>query len=239
MREIEELVKNKEKYKDALIQKRFDSKKNTVVYVTIDNKPRILKWYVPGLKRNMETEYSVLTKGFPKISIPSPLEKDEENNVIIMSYITGKNLCDVINDPSTSINQKKKTVCMLAEWFAAFHEHFKTDNGFHIRGDSSLRNFILKDGIWGVDFEESRIGKPVEDVAGLCASILSTDPMFTTEKFQLCKTFLDAYRKSAKWPLEKINDEISYALLERIQWRPEDEDYLRKYAKNIRKNGLR
>ncbi len=239
MRDIEELVKNTEKYKDALIQKHFDSKKNTVVYVTINNKPRILKWYVPGLKRNMETEYSVLTKGFPKISMPSPLEKDDENNVITMSYITGKNLCDIINDASTSINQKKKTVCMLADWFAAFHEHFKTDNSFYIRGDSSLRNFILKDGIWGVDFEESRIGKPSEDVASICASILSTDPMFTPEKFQLCQTFLEAYKKSAKWTIDKINDEIGYALLERIQWRPKDEETLRKYAKNIRKNGLR
>jgi len=239
MREIEDLIKNTEEYKDALIQKRFDSKKNTVVYVTIDNKPRILKWYVPGLKRNMETEYSVLTKGFPKISMPSLLEKDDKNNVLIMSYIMGENLCDVINDKSISIDQKKKAICMLADWFVAFHEYFKTDQGFRIRGDSGLRNFIIKDGIWGVDFEESRIGKPAEDIAGLCASILSTDPMFTSEKFQLCQTFLVAYKKSAKWSLDKVNDEIGYALLEKIQWRPENEEELRKYAKRIRKTGLR
>ncbi len=133
----------------------------------------------------------------------------------------------------------KNLYAVSADWLAAFHDHFKTDNGFRIRGDCSLRNFILKDGIWGVDFEESRIGKPVEDVASLCASILSTDPMFTTEKFKLCQKFLEAYNKSAKWSLDKINDEIGYALLERIQWRPKDEENLRKYAKNIRKNGLR
>jgi len=239
MRDIDDLIKNTEKYRDALIQKRFDSKKNIVVYATIDNKPRILKWYVPGLKRNMETEYSVLTKGFPKVSMPSPVERDDENNVILMSYITGKNLCDVINDASTSMSHKKKAVCLLADWFVAFHGHFKTDYGFRIRGDSGLRNFILKDGIWGVDFEESRVGKPVEDVASICASILSTDPMFTSEKFELCRTFLEAYKKSARWAVDKINDEIGYALLERIQWRPEDEEELRKYAKRIRKTGLR
>ncbi|MDH7518009.1 MAG: hypothetical protein QHH19_06685 [Candidatus Thermoplasmatota archaeon] len=239
MRDINELIKNSEKYKDAQVQKSFESKKNTVVYVTIDNKPRVLKWYVPGLKRNMETEYSVLKKGFPKISMPSPLEKDDENNVIVMSYITGKNLCDVINDVSVSMSEKKKILCLLANWFTAFHEHFKTEDGFRIRGDSNIKNFILKEEIWGVDFEESRVGKPVEDIASLCASILSTDPMFTSEKFELCRTFLDAYKKSAKWPMDNVNDEIGYALLERIQWRPEDEETLRRYAKRIRKQGLR
>ena len=54
MRDIEELVQNVEKYKNAIIQQKFQSNKNTVAYVTIDSKPRIFKWYVPGLKRNME-----------------------------------------------------------------------------------------------------------------------------------------------------------------------------------------
>ena len=62
--------------------------------------------------------------------------------------------------------------------------------------------------------------------------------MFTDEKFKLCQLFLDAYRKAAPWNVENINAEISYALLERIQWRPNDEELLRKYATNIRNKGL-
>jgi hypothetical protein len=62
--------------------------------------------------------------------------------------------------------------------------------------------------------------------------------MFTDEKFQLCEIFLDAYRKSVKWEMAHVNAEISYALLERIQWRPNDEEILRKYATRIRKSGL-
>jgi uncharacterized protein (DUF2252 family) len=90
-----------------------------------------------------------------------------------------------------------------------------------------------------VDFEESRIGKPNEDLATLCVSLLSTDLMFTDEKFQLCQIFLDAYQKSVKWGIEQLNADISYALLERIQWRPNDEEILRKYATRIRNKGLR
>ena len=54
MKNIEELVQNTKKYKNAVIQEKFESKKNTVAYVTLDDKPRVIKWYVPGLKRQMK-----------------------------------------------------------------------------------------------------------------------------------------------------------------------------------------
>jgi len=239
MRDIDELTQNVEKYKNVIIQQRFQSNKNTVAYVTIDSKPRIFKWYVPGLKRNMETEYTILKKGSPKLNIPAIHEMDKDNNVLIMTYVAGKNLCDVINDEKTNTGEKQKLMFLLGNWFARFHNYFKTVDQFRIRGDSILRNFILSDRIWGLDFEESRIGKPTEDIAGMCSSILSTDPMFTDEKFQLCTTFIDAYRSSVKWGLDNMSDEIAYALLEKIQWRPNDEETLRKYVKRIRKHGLR
>jgi tRNA A-37 threonylcarbamoyl transferase component Bud32 len=238
MKDIEELIKNTEKYKNALIQKRLDSKKNTVVYATIEGKPRILKWFAPGLKQNMETEFTILRKGSSKLKMPAVLEKDAENSVLILGYIIGENLCELINDTDVPLEQKQKMIALLSAWFASFHDHFKSEEGFRIRGDPSLRNFIYKDGVWGVDFEESRPGKPIEDIAGMCASILSTDPMFTDEKFQLCRIFIDSYRKLVTWPLDNISEAIAYSLLERIQWRPDDEEILRKNAKQIRKHGL-
>jgi tRNA A-37 threonylcarbamoyl transferase component Bud32 len=239
MRDIQELIKNVEKYKTAALQKRFESKKNTVAYVVHNGQPRILKWFVPGLKQNMEVEYNILKKGFSNLSIPSPLEKDSENNVLVMSYIMGENVCDIVNNPLRILEEKIKIVHILADWFVNFHTFFRSEDGFRLRGDSNLKNFILsRDHIWGVDFEESRIGKPSEDISTLCASLLSTNPMFTDEKFQLCQIFLNTYRKSAQWVLEHLNAEISYALLERIQWRPNDEEILRKYATKIRNKGL-
>jgi tRNA A-37 threonylcarbamoyl transferase component Bud32 len=239
MRDIQELTENVEKYKTALLQKSFKSKKNTVGYVILNSQPRILKWYVPGLRQNMDIEYEVLKKGFSEISMPSPLEKDIENNVLVMSYIQGKNVCDDLNDPHTDPEEKKKIAALLADWLLAFHTFFKTENDFRIRGDPSLRNFIInRNQVWGLDFEESRIGKPVEDLAGIYVSILSSEPMFTEEKFHLGQILLDTYRKSSKWDIENINAEISYGLLERIQWRPKDEEILRKYAIKIRQKGL-
>jgi tRNA A-37 threonylcarbamoyl transferase component Bud32 len=239
MRDIKELIENVEKYKNVLLQKRFKSKKNTVAYVLSDGQPRVLKWFVPGLKQNMDIEYSVLKKGFSEITMPSPLEIDTENTVLVMSYIMGENVYDIIHTSSTTLEEKQKIVQLLAEWFVRFHTFFRSEDGFRLRGDATLKNFILsRDQIWGVDFEESRIGKPGEDLATLCVSLLSNDPMFTDEKFQLCQNFLDTYRKSAQWDVKNISAEISYALLERIQWRPKDEELLRKYAAKIRTKGL-
>ena len=98
---------------------------------------------------------------------------------------------------------------------------------------------VVTDRLWGVDFEESRNGKPVEDIAGVCASLLSSDPMFTGEKLRLCKLFIHSYGTAVEWSLGNVTEEIAYALLERIQWRPDDEETLRKHSKEIREQGIK
>lgn len=238
MRNIGELVSSTKKYKKSIVQQELKSKKNTVAYVTLKDKPRVLKWFVPGFKRQMNIEYNILKKGSPKLNIPTVFEMDEKNNVLVTSYIMGENLCDIINDDKTTQSEKQRLMLLLSEWFYDFHNYFKKDNEFTIRGDPILRNFVLTDRIWGVDFEESREGRPVEDLAGVCASILTTDPMFTKEKFKLCKLLLENYNDRAPGRIMDANDEISYALLEKIQWRPEDEELLRKHSKKIKENGL-
>ena len=125
MKNIEELVQNVKKYEKTVIQDKLISKKNTVAYVTLNDKPRLLKWYVPGLKRQMKIEYNVLKKGSSKLNIPSIYEMDDVNNVLVMSYIIGENLCDLINDEKTTYTEKKRLMILLAEWFVEFHNHFK------------------------------------------------------------------------------------------------------------------
>ena len=239
MRDIEDLIKSNKKYKDALVQQQFKSKKNIVAYVILNNKPRVLKWFVPGLKRQMKTEYDIIKKGSSKLNIPIIHEIDEKNNVLIMNYIIGENLCDIINNKNVTISEKQRLIILLAQWFFDFHNHFKTKEEFFIHGDPTLRNFIFTDRIWGLDFEETRSGKPVEDIAGMCASILTTEPMFNSEKFQLCIKFYGEYLNLAPGRINNVDREISFSLLQKIQWRPNDEEILRKYSKLIRKKGTK
>ena len=238
MKNIGELVSSTKKYKKSIVQQEFKSKKNKVAYVTLKGKPRVLKWFVPGFKRRMNVEYNILKKGSAKLNIPTAFELDEENNVLVTNYIMGENLCDILNNEKTTHSEKQRLILLLSEWFYDFHNFFKKDNEFLIRGDSTLRNFVLTDRIYGLDFEEARKGRPIEDLAGMCASILTTDPMFTKEKIRLCKLLLENYNDRAPGRIIHANEEISYALLEKIQWRPNDEEILRKYSKQIREKGL-
>jgi tRNA A-37 threonylcarbamoyl transferase component Bud32 len=238
MKKIEDLIKNNEKYKNTIIQKKFTSKKNTVCYVFLNNKPRVLKWFAPGFRKNMETEYTILKKGSSKINIPTPLDNDKKNNVIVMSYIIGENLSDVINDEKITILEKQRLMYLLAEWFYKFHTYFRRVDKVCIRGDSILRNFILTDRLWGVDFEESRYGKTIEDIAVMCASILSTYPMFTDGKLQLIRNFINSYEKLTHQKFHDIHNDIAYSLLEKIQWRPNDEKIIRTFSQKIRKKGI-
>ena len=238
MNEIETLIDRVEKYSNVIVQKKYYSKKNTVAYVIFNNKQVIIKWFAPVFKKNIENEFFILRNLPSSVNTPNVIEKDDDNNVLIMSHIFGKNLCDVINDESILINTKQKLVMDLANWFYKFHNHFNVNNNFRTRGDSTLRNFILTDRIWGVDFEEARPGRPVEDLACACASILTTNQMFTKEKFNLCKLLLEHYNELAPGRITNANNEIAYALLEKIQWRSVDEEILRKYSKKIKESGL-
>jgi tRNA A-37 threonylcarbamoyl transferase component Bud32 len=238
MKDIMDLITTTEKYSQASIQKRFESKKHTVCYVLMDNQPRVLKWFAPGFKGNIETEFQVLQQASSRLTLPTIFEKDNENNVLIMGYIPGKNLGDILDDSLVNLGEKQTMMCLLAQWFAQFHTFFRKDMKFRIRGDPNVRNFLFNNQMWGVDFEESRNGNPGDDIGGLCASLLTFDPMFTSEKFGLCRKFIEEYLHNVSWQLEKINDEVAYAILEKISWRPEQEKILRNYAHHIRKKGL-
>ena len=113
MKDIDFLINNSKEYKNARIQKKFQSKKNTVAYVILNGKPRILKWFAPGFSEHMNIEYNVLNKGLSKLKIPIVFEKDEKNNVIIMNYIPGINLCDIINDFTENFSKKREIIIVL------------------------------------------------------------------------------------------------------------------------------
>jgi len=133
MRNIGELVSTANKYEKAVVQQEFKSKKNTVAYVTLEGKPRILKWFVPGFKKGMNIEYTLLKKGSSKLNIPTVFEMDEENNVLVTSCIIGENLSDVINKNEATYDEKQRLMILLAKWFNNFHNFFKEDKEFIIR----------------------------------------------------------------------------------------------------------
>jgi tRNA A-37 threonylcarbamoyl transferase component Bud32 len=107
-----------------------------------------------------------------------------QDNVLLLSYIPGRPLVDIINQ---TFNQS--IIHSLAEWYYLFHSVHSL-----IKGDPRLRNFIIDDQtIFGLDFEEARDGHWILDVAGIAASLFDTDPIFDKRKQALAWHFLENY----------------------------------------------
>lgn len=171
---------------------KLPSRRNEVYKITgtqpTKSAPNILiakLYHQPGIAH----ETSVL-KTAQEHKIPVPHIIGSTSDVLILEYITGPNLCDIITEnPDPHYGQ------LLASWLAKYHAAFqRNDIQTLIKGDSRIRNFLYHgDHLVGVDFEESHIGPYFEDLAVTCASILDTDPLFTKEKLQLCGVVVETY----------------------------------------------
>jgi len=165
------------------------SKKNIVFKIQILRKQRkipelIAKLFVTsGFRRELEVLKKSQENG---LAVPQVI--DAKEGVILMRFIEGNVLTDVINETfsTTAIEH-------LAKWYYRFHDIHSL-----IKGDPRLRNFICHDKtLYGIDFEESRPGDWMEDVGGVAASLLDTRPIFHEAKQKLAWEFLDCYLDSA------------------------------------------
>lgn len=211
-------------FDDIQVIQKYRSKKNEAYEIVGDGQEYILKIFSKQRKKYLLSEISVLSCAEQHL-VPSMIEYDEKNSLVLLEKIFGKNLCDVLNDPSLEYKKKENIVTLLANWFATFHKEFLMNgNETVIRGDAILRNFIVSDKkIIGVDFEEARKTNPWEDIGEICTSILDTDPMFTKEKINLVKIFLKTYEDQVLWKFDKdISVLIIKYLQNHLRFRKED-----------------
>jgi Ser/Thr protein kinase RdoA (MazF antagonist) len=217
---------------------RLKSKKNRVYLVENDAGRFVLKLYRAPHHRRSAVEHRVLQEAFQKgVAVPQPLAFIEKK-ALLMEYIPGENLCDLLNRRCLAEYADK-----LAGWYAAFHCCFSQPGGRTlVRGDSNLRNFVLRqDGtLYGVDFEEAAWGNPAQDIGQICASILDTEPMFTPAKAALCRRLIARYGRITGQPdLEsRLTGQIAVALRETTRRRPRQRSYLLKQAWLLEQEGL-
>jgi tRNA A-37 threonylcarbamoyl transferase component Bud32 len=122
--------------------------------------------------------------------VPVPRIIGTTAEVVLMEFIPGLNLCDVLTENPTPRHGR-----LLGQWFAQFHTAFQRNGELVLaKGDARIRNFIFAGPhLVAVDFEESYVGSYVDDLAGACGSILDTDPIFTPAKLKVCKAMLSTY----------------------------------------------
>lgn len=213
--------------------KRLKSKKNTVISLKIAPKSAethtvVAKMFIAGRFKN---ELSILKSSWSHgLAVPKVIKARDD--VILMEFIPGEPFVDRINRTF-----EPHLIDKLAEWYYNYHRVHG-----QIKGDPRLRNFIIHDDqIIGVDFEESRKDLWMVDIAGVCASLLDTDPIFDPRKRKLSWRFLEKYLSFRVTPPdEKVYTDfitvIADTLKQTSQWR-EDRKIL-ELSEKIRAEGL-
>ncbi|HHW26578.1 MAG TPA: hypothetical protein GXX23_04450 [Firmicutes bacterium] len=242
---------------------RLRSKKNKVYVASRDAATLILKVYDPEFASRSTTEFSVLTKASQAgLAVPRPVDF-REGQALVMEYIHGHNLCDLVNDmpgpdvealarmPGLAQTAATRTIestmrampVELARWFAGFHKA----TGM-LRGDSILRNFVVgspegadsEDRLFGVDFEEAHPGDPSIDIGEMVSSLLNTDPMFAPNKISFCEEFIASYIKmSGHTDVHQVICAAVSSLRTAAARRPRQRDRLLEEARVLEDKGFR
>jgi len=197
------------KIKNYIINEKFYSKKNLVYKITvfltspldlkfktysnsqyIFEKSKIINAVLKRYNKNRVhvkgKEVSILTKlKEAKCNVPMIYLVNEDT--IFMEYLEGKTLLNVIEEMEDSNLNSIQVLRNLYLWICDFYASLGGDIIF---GDVNLRNFILNnEKIYGIDFEDCRIGKKEEDMGKLCAYFLTYNPSFTDWKIKNVKDF--------------------------------------------------
>jgi len=213
---------------------RLKSRKNIVVHLEIMHNEKTMPFEAVAkmfVVDKFDIELRILRSSWEKsLAVPKVVEARE--GIILMEYITGEPLVDVLNHTfDTSL------IKILAEWYYNYHAAHSM-----IKGDPRLRNFIHNNGrIYGVDYEESRPDSWILDIGGTAASLLDTDPINDVRKRKMCWTLLETYLDLTD---EKMTSEIENQFIETLAdtlkqtaiWRNSDE--IMSISEDIRENGI-
>lgn len=173
--------------------KSFFSKRNHVTLNKMEwsghNLPVIIKEF--SEVDTAQREYCLL-KLLHSLDINVPVVYGINKNIIYLQFIPGTLLTHIIDDVFA---YPPDWISHLAEWFYRLHKADLRRNGsIMIKDDCNLRNFIYFDhAFYALDFEDEVYGRPEQDVAECSAYILSNDPSFTKEKFQVVSKFVEYY----------------------------------------------
>lgn len=202
------------------IEKNFTSKKNNVYLLKTKktggtNEYLVYKKY--SCPRRMQKEIEMLSL-LKEEGLPVPRILTTGEDYIGLEYLQGTLLLDhycYLENAQGSLSQSPDEssyifIYELLSWFKKFYQVTGKITGTTIiMGDVNLRNFILKEVIYGIDFEESRESSIAEEIGSLCAFALTYDPAFTPWKTALVSEMQRIFAEELNLDMELLKKETS------------------------------
>lgn len=140
---------------------------------------------------------------------------------MLMEYVSGPTILEYLewqekahfqySEPHT--DPAMQAIIQLADWLKDFYHTTEMNMGKKvILGNMNFRNFIIRDKLYGVDFEDWREGRPEEDVGRICAFSLTYDPSYTSWK----KVFVKKMMELLVYSLDLDRSEVIDCLFEEL-----------------------
>jgi len=199
----------------------FDSKKNQVTHLSLKigklQKDVIAKYFVWG---NIDTEWKILNMAHDAgLSVPRPLHRQER--VLFIEYVPGSSARLLLERRPDEME-----IGDVGRWLGKFHRTFKKPDGTTLlKGDVAFPNFIMADKtskIYGVDFEESVFGKPVDEAAKMVAWTIVTGTPEIGTGLERSKKLLKAYMGENRLDInfDSFKNRIIEYLKEMVKYMP-------------------
>lgn len=181
---------------------RFASKRNQLYLLNLtdftgNNKRFVYKIHNHRTRLAREVEMLFLFKNSP-VLVPTLFKAI--GNGILMDYVSGPTILEYISwqekihfqYKEPHIEPAMQTVKQLAGWLNNFYTITeKTLGRVVVLSNINLRNFIIRDKLYGVDFEDCRDGYREEDAGRLCAFTITYSPPFTPWKKAFTKNMME------------------------------------------------
>lgn len=185
---IEETILRQMQITEYQVVRRFYSRRNEVYRIDAlrcdgSRLDFVYKTYIEG---DMEREYHFLSQ-MQGVKTPKVLAKGTD--ALCLEYIHGSLLLEKLEEAEKTSEPFYAYLSMLIDFFERF---YKALPGYAY-GDINFRNFIIaKDGIYGIDLEETREGKIAADIGKVAAYLLTYDPACTLYKKEIVDYFINS-----------------------------------------------
>lgn len=206
------------------VEKKFTSRKNNVFLVKTnksDNKKKYLVCKKYSRPERMPEEIKMLSLLKEK-GAPVPAIYATGDDYVLLEYLEGPLFADfffwqesVSGSGSHSLaGPAYQSIYSLCCWFKVFYAASRAITGKQlIMGDVNFRNFIIRERIYGIDFEECREGKIEEDLGSLCAFGLTYWPPFTPWKMAMIGELFQIFSSEFRLDKELVKQELQKELL--------------------------